>query len=362
MNGFLKQSTIVNVPVFMRDVIDHVTGKTGLTLTITASKNGASFASIAPTVTELANGWYNIAFSTTHTNTLGFLSIHITGTGADPFDEQFQVIAFDLSDSVRLGLTALPNAAAAATGGLPTVDSSNAIKVQSGTGANQISLSSGLVALQADQAVNTTKWAGTATTTSDIALSAAAVRAAVGLATASLDTQITGILTSLLRYVQVIIRKDAAIATDAAAYLTLINADIGTGVGAYDNTTDSVQALRDQGDAAWITNTAANIRAAIGIASANIDTQLSDVAVIKAKTDNLPADPADASDIAASFASIISTLADIIAYIDTEIAAIKAKTDLMAFNGAGEVSANIKSVNNVAIQGDGTNVNKWRPV
>lgn len=48
---------------------------------------------------------------------------------------------------------------------------------------------------------------------------------------------------------------------------------------------------------------------------------------IKAKTDNLPADPADASDIAASFSTISSTLTTISAYIDTEVAAIKAKTD-----------------------------------
>jgi len=53
----------------------------------------------------------------------------------------------------------------------------------------------------------------------------------------------------------------------------------------------------------------------------------SDIAAIKAKTDNLPSDPADASDIAASFASIAATLSTISGFIDTEVAAIKAKTD-----------------------------------
>jgi hypothetical protein len=52
-----------------------------------------------------------------------------------------------------------------------------------------------------------------------------------------------------------------------------------------------------------------------------------EVAAIKAKTDNLPADPADASDIASSFSTVNSTLSTIAAYIDTEVAAIKAKTD-----------------------------------
>lgn len=55
-----------------------------------------------------------------------------------------------------------------------------------------------------------------------------------------------------------------------------------------------------------------------------VDTEVS---AIKAKTDNLPSDPADASDIAASFASITTTLSTISSYIDTEVAAIKAKTD-----------------------------------
>jgi hypothetical protein len=79
---------------------------------------------------------------------------------------------------------------------------------------------------------------------------------------------------------------------------------------------------------------AAGIRAAVGLASANLDTQLStiddfldtEVAAIKAKTDLIPVDPADASDIAASFSTVNSTLAAISGYIDTEVAAIKADT------------------------------------
>lgn len=80
---------------------------------------------------------------------------------------------------------------------------------------------------------------------------------------------------------------------------------------------------------------AAGVRAAIGLGSANLDTQLgaiddfldTEVAAIKAKTDNLPSDPADASDIAGSFSTVNATLSTMAAYIDTEVAAIKAKTD-----------------------------------
>jgi len=57
-----------------------------------------------------------------------------------------------------------------------------------------------------------------------------------------------------------------------------------------------------------------------------VDTE---VAAIKAKTDNLPSDPADASDIAASFSTVNTILGTLSGYVDTEVAAIKAKTDLI---------------------------------
>src|SRR3954464_13262830 len=82
----LKQSTARNRMILMVDSSDHITGKTGLTLTITASKDGAAFASISPTVTERGNGWYNVALTSSHTDTLGDLAVHITATGADPTD------------------------------------------------------------------------------------------------------------------------------------------------------------------------------------------------------------------------------------------------------------------------------------
>lgn len=48
----------------------------------------------------------------------------------------------------------------------------------------------------------------------------------------------------------------------------------GAGSGTYDETTDSAEALRDRGDAAWATISAAAVRSAVGLAAANLDTQL----------------------------------------------------------------------------------------
>lgn len=80
-----------------------------------------------------------------------------------------------------------------------------------------------------------------------------------------------------------------------------------------------------------------SIAADIATVAGYLDTE---VAAIKAKTDNLPSDPADASDIAASFSAVSGTLATIAGYIDTEVAAIKAKTDQFAFTG-GRVDASV---------------------
>lgn len=129
MGYLLKISQTAQPLVFlMIDAADHVSPKTGLSPTVTLSKNGGSFASPAGAVTEISNGWYKIAGNATDTGTLGPLLLHATGTGADPTDDRFDVVAYDPQDAVRLGMTALPNAAAEAAGGLFT----------RGTGAGQI--------------------------------------------------------------------------------------------------------------------------------------------------------------------------------------------------------------------------------
>jgi hypothetical protein len=82
----LKLSTPYNLMVYMTDETDHVTGKTGLTLSVTASKDGAAFSSITPTVTARGDGWYNLALTNSHTDTVGDLAIRCTAAGADPTD------------------------------------------------------------------------------------------------------------------------------------------------------------------------------------------------------------------------------------------------------------------------------------
>lgn len=143
------------------------------------------------------------------------------------------------------------------------------------------------------------------------------------------------------------------------------------------------------------------VRTAVGLAAANLDTQLG---AIDAKTTNLPTDPADQSlviaatdaimtrlgapaglsvsaDIAAvkadSAAILIDTaeigaagagltalasaanLATLSGYVDTEVAAVKAQTDKLTFNASNAVKANITHVIDDAVQQNGSTTTNW---
>lgn len=154
-------------------------------------------------------------------------------------------------------------------------------------------------------------------------LDAAGIRTAVGLASANLDTQFGLVATAskLLKYFQLLLRKDAAIATDNATELTAINANGGSGAGAFANTTDSVEAIRDRGDAAWATATgfstldAAGVRSAVGMASANLDTQLGSLATA-AELAKVPKSDGTSTWNATALAAIQSECADALAASD----------------------------------------------
>jgi C4-type Zn-finger protein len=53
-------------------------------------------------------------------------------------------------------------------------------------------------------------------------------------------------------------------------------------------------------------------------------------------------------------------IAAILAAVDTEVAAIKAKTDSLTFTVAGQVDANVQSINDAALTGDG-GATPWGP-
>jgi hypothetical protein len=109
----IKQSTAnIALVFFMVDSADHVTGKTGLTPTVTLSKNGGSFASPAGAVSEIGAGFYKVAPNATDSNTLGILSLTATATGADRAAMAYEIVANIESDSIA-SIAALNNLSAA---------------------------------------------------------------------------------------------------------------------------------------------------------------------------------------------------------------------------------------------------------
>jgi len=74
--------------------------------------------------------------------------------------------------------------------------------------------------------------------------------------------------TDLLNLFRLALRGDAAAASDLSTFVTALNADLGAGGGAFNNTTDAMQAIRDRGDAAWLTATGFSTHSAADVASA----------------------------------------------------------------------------------------------
>lgn len=95
------------------------------------------------------------------------------------------------------------------------------------------------------------------------------------------------ILAKLLAYFQLALRKDAAIATDNATELTAINADGGSGAGAFANTADSAEAIRDRGDAAWVTGGGSAVLEIASGTIANASTTAVDLGALTFSDDTL---------------------------------------------------------------------------
>ena len=90
----IKSSTALTIPFFVHDVAgDAVTSLTNGSFTKRISKNGAAFGAMTVTITELENGWYSIPLSTSHSDTLGLLTITFTNGGAKQVNLQFRVHA-----------------------------------------------------------------------------------------------------------------------------------------------------------------------------------------------------------------------------------------------------------------------------
>jgi hypothetical protein len=263
------------------------------------SLNGGAFANLAtlPSAVPASGKNIEVALSSGETTCARALIIFSDATVPPEWDD-FEIVVEtfgnassqfppDYGDAVRLGLTALPNVASGSAGAVIT----------SGTGTAQLSVGAGLVTL-----------AGVTHTGAIIPVVSSI--AAGGIATASF---VAGAINAVVIAADTITAAkiaDGAIDTATfAAGTTIPRVTLADTVTTYTGNTPQT------GDAF------ARLGAPAGASVS------ADIATVKAKTDNLPVDPADASDIAGSFSTVNAALATIAGYIDTEIAAIKAKTD-----------------------------------
>jgi hypothetical protein len=163
-----------------------------------------------------------------------------------------------------------------------------------------------------------------------------------GLATAAALATVDSIVDDIIVYVDAILTDTAEIGA-AGAGLTNINLP--------NQTMDIVGNITG--------NLSGSVGSVTGLTAA-------DVGAIKAKTDNLPSDPADASVIAGRFDTLDTSVGDLPTNaelatalgtaddaVKTVVDAIKVQTDKLTFTVANQIDANLQYINDVAVTGDG---------
>lgn len=290
MSNLLKQSTSVTLRFgpFL-DSTDGVTPETALTISqadVRLSKAGAAFAQKNDTgsATHDENGWYYLTLNTTDTGTLGLLTVAIYESGALPVWRDFLVVPAAVYDSLVSGTDVMPadvtqwtgtNVATPDTAGYPKVT------VKSGTGTGEISLTSGVaqanaVQISGDSAAadnaeaffDGTGYAGTnnviptvTAVTNGVTLAASAVQAIWDALTSALTT-VGSIGKLLVDNINATISSRLASASytaplDAAGTRTalgLASANLDTQLGTIDTNVDSI--LADTGTDGVVLSTA----------------------------------------------------------------------------------------------------------
>jgi hypothetical protein len=104
---FKLNDTTKKIVLFMSDSSAPASGKTGLTVTVRVSKNGAAFGAGGGTVAELEGGFYAYTPASGDMDTLGTLAIRATATGAVDYVGLREIVAFDPFSASSLGLSNL---------------------------------------------------------------------------------------------------------------------------------------------------------------------------------------------------------------------------------------------------------------
>lgn len=319
---------------YRKGATGSATALTLATQTVGGAHSDGGFVEIDATNMK---GVYRLDLSDTIVAAAPWVTIYLYGaTNMAPVALELEVVSFDPFDSVRLGLTALPNAAAEASGGLVT----------RGTGTGQISVSSGQVILQ------------TGTGTGQLDFTSGVVKSNV--------TQISGsavsTTTAQLGVNVVQVSGDSTAADNCESFFD------GSGYGVHVART-TVSSVTSQTilmlNTGTISLAVANAyKGCMVIIRDHSDTKNVMFAVCTAydeSTGQLTIDSTSGATFTIAASNIVEFVlptyaqddrandATTATYIDTEVAAIKAKTDSLTFTVAGKVDANATHVSGSAV-------------
>ena len=95
----IRKGDSTRVILYMSDATDNESPETGITPTVTLSKNGGAFAAATNAAVEISNGFYYVTLSVTETNAAGPLIVRATGTGANTWIDIHEVRESIITDS-----------------------------------------------------------------------------------------------------------------------------------------------------------------------------------------------------------------------------------------------------------------------
>lgn len=365
MSNFLKQSTsvVISFGPFL-DKTDGVTEETGLVSAldhastgIKLSKNGGALTIRHATVTTTtydAYGMYRVTLDTTDTNSLGTLRVAFNEAATClPVWQDFMVLPANIYDSLVGGsdlldvsVTQILGTAVStpATAGVLDVNVKNAGNTAWASGA----IVAGAIATGAITNAKFAAGAIDAAAIADNAIDAGSI-AANAITSAKIATDAIG--AAQIATGAITNAKFAAGAIDAAAIAdnAIDNATFAADVGSTAYATNKIALAADKAIANAALATAANLAAAKSVVD-NIETKLglpditiaddiagvkAETALIKAKTDNLPAAPAAVGDIPTAVANAAQVRTNLTTELGRIDAAISSRSTYAGGDTAG---------------------------
>lgn len=339
-------------PVYLVDATDGITPETGETGgQPQISKVGGAWSNTTATLTAIGNGAYYVELTAAELDTLGSFQIRFKSANTAEFNLDGEVVALNIHDAVRGGLTALPNVNSGSAGAIITA----------GTGTAQLSVSSGranadvthiaTAAVSTSTAqlgvnvvnfggnagtfasgrpeVNATHWGGTAVASAVVSANAIQI-SGDAVAADNLEAALDG-----TGGVTITAGFTGNITGNLSGSVGSVTGAVGSVTGAVGSVTGNVGGNVTGSVGSVTGNVGGNVAGSVGSlgaqakldVNAEADTALADVGLTSTITGRIDVAVSSRLATAGYTAPDNTTITAIAGYLDTEIAAIKAKTD-----------------------------------